>query len=195
MDDYKHNKEIEKPDLPLMYVVKSTPKGVERFERQIIEINKGRLIKRSNNTEWKESFRYKFNEPPYEIELTDDETSSIIDGFGSGFGDLWEWSFYCTLSKEDADQYAKMELQRVTEYYLKPHKSVFLIEKGWIDPMENINTDGYMPFGYKFNEDEAKKFCESKGFWTENDCYSIAYKTDGKMAKYKYTEIPFCYED
>ena len=36
--------------------------------------------------------------------------------------------------------------------------SIFLIEKGWLDPMENRSADGYEPFGYKMTEQEAKDF-------------------------------------
>lgn len=68
--------------------------------------------------------------------------------------------------------------------------SIFLIEKGWIDPMENSNADGYEPFAYKLNEQEVKDFCTSKGFWTSDDCWSIKYKyPDNKMWKYRYKEI------
>jgi hypothetical protein len=67
--------------------------------------------------------------------------------------------------------------------------SIFLIEKGWIDPIENRNADGYKPFGFKLTEQEAKDFCESQGYWTAVDCWSIRYKPNGKMWKYRYTEI------
>jgi len=67
--------------------------------------------------------------------------------------------------------------------------SIFLIEEGWIDPMENRNADGYKPFGFKLTEQEAKDFCESRGYWTADDCWSIDHKPNGKMWKYRYTEI------
>lgn len=70
-------------------------------------------------------------------------------------------------------------------------KSIFLIEEGWIDPMENHNADGYVPFRYVLTEQEAKDFCESHGYWTREDCWSIRpyiYK-DGKMWRYRYKEV------
>lgn len=70
--------------------------------------------------------------------------------------------------------------------------SIFLIEKGWIDSMENRNADGYEPFGYKLTEKEAKEFCESKGYWTDKDCWSVAYHPNKQMAKYRYKEIQYC---
>lgn len=69
-------------------------------------------------------------------------------------------------------------------------KYVFLIEKGWIDPMENHIERCYIPFGYMKSEKKAKEFCESQGFWTEKDCWSIASAfQDKKMPKFKYTKL------
>lgn len=70
--------------------------------------------------------------------------------------------------------------------------SIFLIEKGWIDPMENRNADGYEPFGYKMTEQDAKDFCELHGYWTGDDCWSIKYKQNQRMWKYRYKEIQYC---
>jgi len=70
--------------------------------------------------------------------------------------------------------------------------SIFLIEKGWIDPMENRDADGYEPFGFKMTEQEAKDFCELHGYWTGDDCWSIQYKSNGRMWKYRYKEIQYC---
>ena len=189
LEEYKRNKEIERLGLPLMYIVRSTRKGVEMFERQTVEKIPNGLV----NSMVINNFR--FDESPYEGNIIDGKAYSIEDGYGSGFGDLWEWRYLYSIDKQLADDYAVTELERITKTYLKPHKSIFLIEKGWIDPMENRNADGYEPFGYRLTEEEAKQFCDSYGYWTEKDCYSIAYKAGNKMAKYRYTEIPYCYED
>lgn len=71
--------------------------------------------------------------------------------------------------------------------------SIFLIEKGWIDPTENRNADGYEPFGYKLIEQDAKEFCELHGYWTQDDCWSIRYISNKRMWKYRYKKIPYCY--
>ena len=52
-----------------------------------------------------------------EIEIEVDKISTSEDGFSSGFGDLWQWSYYCTLSKKDADEYYLKELERVSKKY------------------------------------------------------------------------------
>lgn len=71
--------------------------------------------------------------------------------------------------------------------------NIFLIEKGWIDPMENRNADGYKPYKYLNSEKEAREFCKKQGFWTPNDCWSIEYGYENnKMMKYKFIEIPYC---
>lgn len=68
---------------------------------------------------------------------------------------------------------------------------VFLIEEGWIDPMENHNADGYKPFGYLTSEEEAKIFCEKNGYWTPDDCWSINYHPNKQMWKFRYTKIEY----
>ncbi len=68
-------------------------------------------------------------------------------------------------------------------------ESIFLIEQGWIDPMENRNADGYNLFAFVETEQEAKDFCESKGFWTNKDCWSISFMPKKRMQKYRYKKI------
>lgn len=200
LEEYKRKKEIERLGLPLIYIVKSTRKGIECFNAQTVDICEGGLrCTKDGNILKPENYqkinRYIFDNEPWEVDIVDGETYSIVDGYGSGIGDLWEWRYLYSIDKELADNYAVTELERITKTYLKPHKSIFLIEKGWIDPMENRNADGYEPFGYRLTEEDAKEFCNSKGFWTGDDCYSINYYPNKIMHKYKYTEIPFCYGD
>ena len=101
------------------------------------------------------------------LEKTQEDIKSEIDNFSKIF--LYDRNNYETLNKKS--------------------KSIYLIEKGFIDSMENRNVDWYEPFGYKLSEQEAKEFCDSFGFWTDKDCWSIAYLTDKKMMKYRYKEI------
>lgn len=69
-------------------------------------------------------------------------------------------------------------------------KEIYLIEEGWIDPMENRDATGYTIYGYVESEDEAKKFCESKGYWTHKDCWAIGLLNKGEvMPKYRYKKI------
>jgi hypothetical protein len=68
-------------------------------------------------------------------------------------------------------------------------ETVYLIEKAWIDPLENYNADGYKPHGFILTEEEAKSFCESKGYWTSKDCWSLIRFKDEKMPKYRYKKL------
>lgn len=86
----------------------------------------------------------------------------------------------------------KVEEKKLDPQGKQSKTSIFLIEKGWIDPMENRIADGYEPFGYKATEQEAKDFCESHGYWTSDDCWSIRYKSNGRMWKYRYKEVKYC---
>jgi len=47
----------------------------------------------------------------------------------------------------------------------------YLIERLWIDPMENRNADGYEPFGYVDTEEEAKEECSKGRMYNEKDCW------------------------
>jgi len=75
------------------------------------------------------------------------------------------------------------------DYGPKPTKFIFLIEKAWIDPMENHNADGYEPYAFTENEEEAKELCINCGFWTVNDCWSIAAQPEKIMPKYRYKKL------
>ena len=70
--------------------------------------------------------------------------------------------------------------------------TVALIEKAWLDPMENDNAAGYAPHGYMMSMEEAKNFCESQGFYTSEDCWAVKYEYRGKMPKYRCSELHLC---
>lgn len=101
------------------------------------------------------------------LEKTPDDIKSEIDNFSKMF--LYDRNNYETLNKNS--------------------KSIYLIEKGFIDSMENRNADWYEPYGFKLTEQEANEFCDSHGYYTDKDCWSIAYHPDKIMPKYRYKEI------
>jgi hypothetical protein len=68
-------------------------------------------------------------------------------------------------------------------------EDIFLILEGWIDPMENRNASGYRYHSYTKSEEEAKTFCESQGYWTDKDCWEVAFNKDKKMPKFKYEKL------
>lgn len=68
-------------------------------------------------------------------------------------------------------------------------EKIFLIEKGWIDPMENKNATGYKTHSYVKSEKEAIDFCKKNGYWTGDDCWEIRLSSNDKMYKYRYKEV------
>ncbi len=69
-------------------------------------------------------------------------------------------------------------------------EGIFLIEEGWIDPMENRVADGYDPIGFVNTLEEAEKIVTEGGHYTPDDCWSAQYYPNGMMPKFKYTKLP-----
>lgn len=118
VQDYLRNKKIQEMGLPKLYVVKSSPEGVEKpVERQVVEIKENIGFR---GDERLPIDRYKVEDGyPYDVDFLRGENSSKEDGYGSGIGDLWGWSYFSTFSKEDAEIYYNLELDRVQKKYLK----------------------------------------------------------------------------
>ena len=112
VQEYLKNKKIQELGLPTLYVVKSSPEGVEKLvERQVVEIVKNVAFKGELRLPVD---RYKLEGGyPYEVDILRGETSSINEGYGTGFGDLWAWSYFYSFSKEDVEKYYEQELLRV----------------------------------------------------------------------------------
>jgi hypothetical protein len=70
-------------------------------------------------------------------------------------------------------------------------ESIYIIEKGWIDYLENNpqSATGYEPCGFVLTEEEAKQICNKSGSWTEFDCWAIAVYYSGNMPKMRYREL------
>ncbi len=68
-------------------------------------------------------------------------------------------------------------------------KEIFLIEKAWLDPMENINADGYEPAGFVETEEEAQKICTEGGYYTPVDCWSIQFHPEKRMRRFRYSKL------
>jgi hypothetical protein len=100
-----------------LYVVKSSPDGVEKpVEKQVVEIIENVAF---SGKERLPIDRYKLEGCPYEVDILRGDTSSKDDGYGTGFGVLWAWSYFSSFSKDDVEKYYEEELLRVQNKYLK----------------------------------------------------------------------------
>jgi len=118
VQEYLKKKRILELGLPKLYVVGSSPKGVKKpVERQVVEIIENISF---TGQERLPSDRYKLEDGfPYTVDILRGETSIKEDGYGTGFGDLWGWSFFSSFSKEESEKYYQEELTRVENKYLK----------------------------------------------------------------------------
>jgi hypothetical protein len=66
---------------------------------------------------------------------------------------------------------------------------VYLIEKAWLDPMENRNSTGYSPVGFATDLESAEAIVAGGRLFTKDDCWEIEYHTNGTMPEYKYTKL------
>lgn len=152
--DYLQKKKDEKSPKPKMWVIYSDRHDIEKPKE--ISIKEIMLNHAHVNYEHiqKSLTRYMFDVSPYEIDIVEGDISASADGYGSGFGDLWAWTYYCTLSKEDADIYYEKELKRVTDKYLTPKdENVIVLSK---DDIKTFMDDVYSGTGWS---DTSYKIC------------------------------------
>lgn len=121
VQEFLKKKKIHELGLPKLYVVKSSPEGVEKpVERQVVEVIENVAFR---GKEKLPIDRYKLEGGyPYEVDVLRGETSSKEKGHGSGIGDLWCWMYFSSLSKEESEKYYQEELERVRNKYVSPMK-------------------------------------------------------------------------
>ncbi|MBA3984998.1 MAG: hypothetical protein H0X63_00090 [Flavobacteriales bacterium] len=98
-------------------MVESSPDGVKKpVERQVVEIVENISFR---GKERLPSDRYKLDGSsyPYVVDILRGETSSKDDGYGTGFGDLWSWTYFSSFSSEESENYYQEELMRVESKY------------------------------------------------------------------------------
>ncbi len=72
--------------------------------------------------------------------------------------------------------------------------TIYLIEKTWIDNLENRNAWGYSPVGFVKTKKEAEEIVEKGGRHKEKDCWEMDVMFRVSIAKdyptkYRYKEI------
>lgn len=111
--------EIGNQGLPKVWVVKSTREGVsEPMERQVVELYHNYTTQQVGFGKVQNLGKYILDgDFPREIYIVEGETSTQEDGYGSGMGDLWSWTYFVSLSKEEALKWRVSEISRIEEKY------------------------------------------------------------------------------
>lgn len=95
------------------------PEGVKDVvEKQVVEIieNVGTLY---TDNEKLPIDRYKLDTSPYEVEIVRGETFVEDSQYGSGFGDLWGYTYFSSFNREESERWYEKELERVSKKYSK----------------------------------------------------------------------------
>lgn len=67
--------------------------------------------------------------------------------------------------------------------------TIFLIEKIWIDNLENRDSWGYSPTSFVYNLKEAEQIVASGGRCNKDECWAFEYQKE-MPKKYRYKELP-----
>ena len=146
LDEYKEKKRIEALGLPTMWIVKSTKEtGVEEpYEvqtKEIFKIGTRRYNDKPNIDVY--CYRLVNNGYPYEVDIEEGAISGISEGYGTGFGDLWVWTYYSSLSKEDAFAYYEKEKRRLENKSLLKAIEIVLETKPHHEILEKFAREKY----------------------------------------------------
>ena len=105
LQEYLKRKRIKELGLPQIWVVESTPDGVERpIAVQVIE----------TPHEWANYIRYKLDGSPFEVDIEKGSSSRKREDWGTGFG-VWARTEFCSLSEEEANDYFEKESFRFNQ--------------------------------------------------------------------------------
>jgi hypothetical protein len=103
-----------------LWIIKSTRTGVIMYEAPVVEITNSGAITFYDDDKNKVTVttkRYKLGESPYEIDVRDDTKIGQEHGYGTGFGDLWSWSFFASPDKDKILKLYEDEKLRVQTKY------------------------------------------------------------------------------
>lgn len=105
-------------NLDKLYIVKSTRKGVsEPIGVEILDMVESVAFRIKNDLKIPID-RYILGEvSPYAVDIMRGRSSSKDEGYGSGVGDTWSWTYFSSFSLEEANDYYKKELERIENTY------------------------------------------------------------------------------
>lgn len=115
--------QIADPANGTLWIIKSTRTGVIMYEAPVWEIrtnhgviehfdNEGNITKTSTCKKYKLG-----DQSPYEIDIDDETKVGEEHGYGTGFGDLWGWSYIASPDKDKALKLYEDEKLRVQTKY------------------------------------------------------------------------------
>lgn len=120
-EDYLRKKGLLPPKpFGTMFSFESTRKGVSEIKEALIwDIKQVTSRYKDGNNEWAEYIvdHYKLNESPYNPCIRRGETVGSKEGHGSGFGDLWAWTWFSSLDKSELEKARQKEIQRIAKKY------------------------------------------------------------------------------
>jgi hypothetical protein len=117
-EDYLRKKGLlPKEPLGTIFCFRSSREGVSEIKELLIweKVETGGW--RGNRSERISIQNYKMNETPYNAQIWSDELVAENAGFGSGFGDLWAWSWFSSLDKNELEKSRQKEILRVAGKY------------------------------------------------------------------------------
>lgn len=119
-EDYLRKKgTLPKEDYGSIFVFKSTPSGVGEIQEHLIWEKKpwhystyidGGYVKVPYT-------KFILKDSPFECQIDDDKTLGVESQYGSGVGDLWGYSFFCSLDKQVLERAREEEAKRIQEKY------------------------------------------------------------------------------
>jgi hypothetical protein len=119
-EDYLRKKgRLPKEDFGSVFVFKSTPGGVGEIQEHLIWEKESRhynVIASGGRREVPYT-KFKLKDSPFECQIDDDKTLGVESQYGSGVGDLWAYSFFCSLDKQVLENAREEEAKRIEEKY------------------------------------------------------------------------------
>ncbi len=147
LQEYKERKRMEALNLRI-FICKSDKNGTGEIEEYLVKhVMPNHGTKKYADGITKSITKYLLNTDkfPMEVEITEGDDFENIKGYGSGFGDLWEWTYHCSLSKEECLEWKTIEQKRIEDEYFplktKPVVVECFADNGEHSHYELINAD------------------------------------------------------
>lgn len=111
VQEYLEAKRIKAKNYPKMYVVKSTREGVSEINTRFV----------NEVQEFENHYKYLLDKSdyPFEVRIDKGKNFYIDDGYGTGVGDLWYWTYFSSTDEDLCKKFAAMELNRINTEYKK----------------------------------------------------------------------------